>query len=74
MLHIEAQQGRPIGMLAAPYRGAAGGATTASPRSRAIGVGYHDCHQWYVDYEPERTRRLAATTDPLGLLNPGKLP
>ena len=40
----------------------------------AIGVGYHDCHQWYVDHEPERTRRLAATTDPLGLLNPGKLP
>jgi len=26
-----------------------------------------------VDYEPERTAALAATTDPHGLLNPGKL-
>ena len=73
MLHIEAQRGRPIGMLTAPYRGAAA-VYDGFAALTAIGVGYHDCHQWYVDFEPERTRRLAATTDPDGLLNPGKLP
>jgi hypothetical protein len=73
MLHIEAQKGRPIGMLAAPY-------TTRQAvyegfsKLAEIDVGYHDCHQWYVDFEPDRTRALAAITDPLGLLNPGKLP
>jgi hypothetical protein len=73
MLHIEAQKGRPIGMLAAPYRGR-DEVYAGFDRLAAIGVGYHDCHQWYVDYEPARTRDLAATTDPSGLLNPGKLP
>jgi FAD/FMN-containing dehydrogenase len=73
MLHIEAQKGRPIGMLTAPYHSAAAVYDGFAALS-AIGVGYHDCHQWYVDFEPERTRRLAATTDPHGLLNPGKLP
>jgi FAD/FMN-containing dehydrogenase len=38
-----------------------------------LGVGFHNPHQWYVDYQPERTRELAARTDPHGLLNPGKL-
>ncbi|MFB2581511.1 FAD-binding oxidoreductase [Herbiconiux sp. P15] len=73
MLHIEAQRDHPIGMLAAPY---------VSPeavylgyeRLEAIGVGYHSPHQWFVDHEVERTRSLAAQTDPEGLLNPGKLP
>jgi FAD/FMN-containing dehydrogenase len=72
MLHIEAQKGRPIGMLAGEY---------VSPevvyagfeRLTALGVGFHNPHQWYVDYEPDRTRALAARTDPSGLLNPGKL-
>lgn len=72
MLHIEAQRGRPIGMLAGVY---------SSPEEvyagfaklEALGVGYHNPHQWYVDFEPERTAALAATTDPDGLLNPGKL-
>jgi FAD/FMN-containing dehydrogenase len=73
MLHIEAQKGRPIGMLAAPYR-SADEVRAGFARLNAIGVAHHDCHQWYVDYEPDRTRALAATTDPRGLLNPGKLP
>jgi len=72
MLHIEAQKGRPIGMLAGVY-------TTADEvyagfeKLTALGVGYHNPHQWFVDYEPERTARLAETTDPQHLLNPGKL-
>jgi FAD/FMN-containing dehydrogenase len=42
-------------------------------RLTELGVGFHNPHQWYVDYQPERTRELAARTDPGGLLNPGKL-
>lgn len=73
MLHIEAQyDGSPIGMLAGVYE---------SPEQvyagidvlRAHGVGVHSPHQWHVDFEVERTRALAARTDPQGLLNPGKL-
>ena len=63
MLHIEAQKGRPIGMLAAPYR-SADEVRAGFARLDAIGVNHHDCHQWYVDFEPQRTRELAATTDP----------
>ncbi len=72
MLHIEAQHGRPIGMLAGVYE---------SPEQvyagidalRELGVGVHSPHQWFVDFEVARTAALAATTDPHGLLNPGKL-
>ena len=73
MLHIEAQyDGSPIGMLAGVYE---------SPEQvyagidalRSLGVGVHSPHQWHVDVEVERTRALAARTDPRGLLNPGKL-
>lgn len=71
-LHIEAQHRGPIGMLAGIY---------ASPEQvragmaelRALGVGVHDPHQYYVDHEVERTAELARRTDPAGLLNPGKL-
>ncbi len=73
MLHIEAQKGRPIGMLAGEYESeeavVAGFAALAE-----LGVNTHNPHQWYVDVEIERTRALKAETDPLALLNPGKLP
>ena len=72
MLHIEAQKGRPIGMLVGEYVGAAE-VYAGFGRLTALGVGFHNPHQWFVDYEPERTAALAATTDPHGLLNPGKL-
>lgn len=72
MLHIEAQHDGPIGMLAGIYSSAeevfAGFDTLTE-----LGVGYHNPHQWFVDFEQERTVALAATTDPQGLLNPGKL-
>ncbi len=72
MLHIEAQHKGPIGMLAGVYD---------SPEQvyagidtlRDLGVGVHSPHQWFVDFEVDRTIALAATTDPEGLLNPGKL-
>jgi FAD/FMN-containing dehydrogenase len=72
LLHIEANKDRPTGMLAAPYR-SADEVFAGFERLTALDVGYHNCHQWFVDFEPERTRVLAATTDPDGLLNPGKL-
>ena len=72
MLHIEAQRERPIGMLAGRYTSAEE-VYAGFARLEALGVGYHNPHQWFVDFEPERTAALAATTDPQGLLNPGKL-
>jgi len=72
MLHIEGQRGRPIGMLAGHYRSPED-VWAGFDRIEALGIGFHNPHQWFVDYEPEATRALAATTDPQGLLNPGKL-
>ncbi len=71
-LHIEAGHSVPIGMLAGRYD---------SPEQvyagiaalNELGVGVHNPHQWNVDFEVERTVELARTTDPHGLLNPGKL-
>ena len=39
----------------------------------ALGVGVHDPHQWNVDFRLHETVAFARTTDPNGLLNPGKL-
>ena len=64
--------GRPIGMLAGVYRGA-DDVYAGFDRIAALGIGYHNPHQWYVDYEPEATIELAKVTDPQGLMNPGKL-
>lgn len=72
MLHIEAQKGRPIGMLAGIYSSAEE-VYAGFARLTELGVGFHNPHQWFVDFEPDRTRALAAVTDPNGLLNPGKL-
>ncbi len=72
MLHIEAQKGRPIGMLAGVYS-TPQEVWAGFERLTALGVGYHNPHQWFVDFQPDRTRELARTTDPEGLLNPGKL-
>lgn len=72
MLHIEAQKGRPIGMLAGVYS-TPDDVWAGFSKLEALGVGYHNPHQWFVDYEPVRTAELAETTDPHNLLNPGKL-
>ena len=72
MLHIESQRDRPIGMLVGEYESAEA-VYTGFDRLTELGVGFHNPHQWYVDYQPDRTREHAATTDPKGLLNPGKL-
>lgn len=72
MLHIEAQHNGPIGMLAGVYRGPEQVAAVIDTLT-GLGVGVHSPHQWLVDFEVDRTLALARTTDPHGLLNPGKL-
>jgi len=72
MLHIESQYGRPIGMLAGVYSSAEE-VYAGFDKLTELGVGFHNPHQWYVDFQPERTAELAKSTDPGGLLNPGKL-
>jgi FAD/FMN-containing dehydrogenase len=72
MLHIEAQHDFPIGMLAGVYS-TADEVYAGFDKLAELGVGFHNPHQWYVDFQPERTAALAETTDPSGLLNPGKL-
>jgi hypothetical protein len=70
-LHIEAAHTVPIGMLACRYSGPEDVAI-GMERLEALGVGTHNCHQWFIDREVEHVRDLALRTDPRGLLNPGK--
>lgn len=72
LLHIEAGHGVPIGMLAGRYESAEQ-VYAGIGVLNDLGVGVHNPHQWNVDFEVERTLDLARTTDPHGLLNPGKL-
>ena len=72
MLHLEAQRGRPIGMLTGEFE-SPDAVYAGFERLRELGVGFHNPHQWYVDYRRRETQALAARTDPRGLLNPGKL-
>ena len=71
-LHIEATATRPIGMLAGVYESPEQVADGIAALT-ALGVGVHNPHQWIVDFRLPETVELARTTDPHGLLNPGKL-
>ena len=71
MLHLEVGHGMMFGMLNGIYRSPE--QVIAGVRAlEELGVGVHSPHQWYVDLDAERVRALAATTDPKGLLNPGR--
>ncbi|MGW1025323.1 FAD-binding oxidoreductase [Streptomyces sp. NPDC002577] len=73
LLHLEGMRSGTVGMLMARYedeRTVYEGITALA----ALGVGVHDPHNWFVDRRIELVRQAARTTDPLGLLNPGKLP
>ncbi|MGC5167381.1 FAD-binding oxidoreductase [Luteimicrobium sp. DT211] len=72
MLHIEAAHLFPIGMLTAPYTGADDVYAGYAALQR-LGVRVHSPHQYYVDHGVEELLALKATTDPAGILNPGKL-
>jgi FAD/FMN-containing dehydrogenase len=73
LLHLEAQAAGGGGMLVGRYQSEEqvyGG----FDRLAELGVGVHSPHHWQVDHQVELTQRVAAATDPFGLLNPGKLP
>ncbi|PWJ53986.1 FAD/FMN-containing dehydrogenase [Quadrisphaera granulorum] len=71
-LHLEASSTYPIGMLAGVYESPEQVADGIEALT-ALGVGVHSPHQWNVDFRLPETVELARTTDPHGLLNPGKL-
>jgi FAD/FMN-containing dehydrogenase len=72
LLHLEAAHTVPIGMLAGVYESPER-LDEAIAALGALSVGVHNPHQWNVDFEVERTIELARSSDPDGLLNPGKL-
>lgn len=72
LLHIEAGNTVPIGMLAGKYTGPED-VLAAIARLGEIGIGVHNPHQWNVDFQLAETVETARRTDPRGLLNPGKL-
>jgi hypothetical protein len=71
-LHIEAGHTVPIGMLAGVYESPEAVYAGIAALDE-LGVGVHNPHQWNVDFRLHDTVDLAKTTDPHGLLNPGKL-
>ncbi|MBB2975675.1 FAD/FMN-containing dehydrogenase [Microbacterium endophyticum] len=72
LLHIEAGHTVPIGMLAGIYESPEA-VYAGIEKLGELGVGVHNPHQWNVDFRLQETLELAQTTDPQGLLNPGKL-
>jgi FAD/FMN-containing dehydrogenase len=70
-LHLEVGHQMMFGMLNGIYRSPEQ-VIEGVERLQELGVGVHSPHQWYVDLDAERVRALAATTDPKGLLNPGR--
>lgn len=71
MLHLEVGHQMMFGMLNGIYRSPQQVIDGVSALEQ-LGVGVHSPHQWYVDLDADRVRALAATTDPKGLLNPGR--
>ncbi len=72
MLHVEAANEFPIGMLVAPFVSAEE-VVAGYERLQQLDVFVHSPHQYYVDFNVEEARALKAKLDPGGLLNPGKL-
>ncbi|MBD8078865.1 FAD-binding oxidoreductase [Cellulosimicrobium arenosum] len=71
-LHVELMGHAPLAMVVADYV-CEDQVLAGIPRLEALGLGVHSPHQWYVDRNVELARETARTTDPKGLLNPGKL-
>jgi FAD/FMN-containing dehydrogenase len=72
LVHLEASQNGPLGMLMTPYAGEQA-VYDVIRLLHTFDLQVHSPHNWYVDRDIEQAQRTAATTDPLGLLNPGKL-
>jgi FAD/FMN-containing dehydrogenase len=72
LLHLELMARAPLAMVVGEYQSEEQ-VLAGIPRFDAIGMGVHSPHQWYVDRNVDLARATARTTDPKGLLNPGKL-
>lgn len=71
-LHLELSAAGPMAMVVAQYTGEED-LLAGAARFDDIGVGWHSPHQWFVDRNVELAHEVSRTTDPRGLLNPGKL-
>lgn len=71
MLHLEVGYQTMFGMINGVYRDPEQ-VFAGVPALEALGVGVHSPHQSYVDLDADRVRALARSTDPKGLLNPGR--
>ncbi|MCX4705157.1 FAD-binding protein [Streptomyces sp. NBC_01352] len=73
LLHLEGMRSGTVGMLMARYEDEQT-VHEGIAALEALGVGVHSPHNWYVDRRLDLVREAARTADPLGLLNPGKIP
>jgi FAD/FMN-containing dehydrogenase len=71
MLHLEVGHQMMFGMLNGVYHDPEQ-VYAGVPALSELGVRVHSPHQSYVDLDAERVRALARSTDPKGLLNPGR--
>ncbi len=71
LLHLEVGHETMFGMINGIYRDPEQ-VYAGVPKLESLGVRVHSPHQSYVDLDAERVKALAATTDPKGLLNPGR--
>lgn len=71
VLHLEIGHNTMVGTLNGIYRDPQS-VYEGVPKLEALGVGVHSPHQSYVDRDADRIKAIAATTDPRGLLNPGR--
>jgi hypothetical protein len=73
LLHLEGMRSGTVGMLMARYQDEQT-VHDGIAALEALGVGVHSPHNWYVDRRLDLVRKAARDADPLGLLNPGKIP
>ncbi|CAN5325642.1 FAD-binding oxidoreductase [soil metagenome] len=73
VIHMDAGSPFPIGMVGARFDSEAA-VDEGVRRLQELGLFARSPHDWMLDRRPELAASTAAVTDPLGLLNPGKLP
>jgi hypothetical protein len=71
-LHLELMGNAPLAMVVAEYESEEK-VLAGMTKFDAVGARVHSPHQWYVDRNVALAIETAKSTDPEGLLNPGKL-
>jgi hypothetical protein len=71
-LHLELMGSAPLAMVVAEYESEEK-VLAGMTKFDAVGARVHSPHQWYVDRNVALAIETAKSTDPKGLLNPGKL-